>query len=318
MANMKSIVWDKHKFKELIEPVQGWASYVFFKDKEPLWSGFTPNLPTRLNHVVLKAEDSSIHAQLIDEADSLHYQCHAQAIDALIRHKIYLHKHNPQYQQLLHTWSDYAYLAVDPLRFPFVSVKSFTDEDWIYLGPWRSRFFLADVMDCLSRILRLPFCETGTFPCDKLESEICNGYCQALDETLPKEERPDLDKLDALLRQAYLHPNNGILEMVTQERDKYFDNLEFIKADLLNDEVENLKKYRDWLNFLYASKSLAFDTETLKVENGLIRSCLYDGKTYKFPAATTEYRENERLALNLQDVDEARVVYEYHLKLQQG
>lgn len=316
MASMISVKWDKNRCAEKIEPHAGWVFFSFKQGETALWSGYTANLPLRLSFISKKAEENAQYKQLCEAADTLKYEVYPQAIDALIRHKVYIHKRHPLYQQSLNISADYVYLALDARRFPFVSLQTFTTEDWIYIGPWRSRFFLMEVLDSLSRILKIPFCETGSYPCEKLEKEICNGYCLALAEDYSSAETPGLDKLKALLEEAYLHPNNGILEMVAKERDRYFDDLEFIKADLLNDEVENLKKYRDWLNFLYVSKELAFTTDSFSVEGGLLRSCNVDGAKHKFPRVDIEYRPNERLALNLQDLDEARVIYEYHLKHQ--
>lgn len=313
---MISVKWDKNRCAEKIEPLEGWVFFCFMQGGKPLWCGYTPNLAQRLSFIRKKTEDNPLYKQMCEEADTLKYEVHAQAIDALIRYKVYVQKQHPVFQQAINPSADYVYLAFGAHRFPFLSMQSFTNDDWTYLGPWRSRFFLVEVMDSLSRILKIPYCETGTFPCEKLEKEICKGYCLALEESFAKADIPDLAKLEKLLEEAYLHPNNGILEMVTKERDRYFDDLEFIKADLLNDEIDNLKKYRDWLNFLYVSKALAFETETFSVEGGLISSCELDGTRYHFPRVATEYRENERLALNLLDVDEARIVYDYHLKHQ--
>lgn len=38
--------------------------------------------------------------------------------------------------------------------------------------------------------------------------------------------------------------------MLTKEKEKCFNELEFEKEDLITSEVENFAKYRDWLKFL--------------------------------------------------------------------
>ncbi len=314
MANMISVRWDNNRCQNKPELPQGWVFFTFAKGERPLWCDYSPNIEHRLEIIRRKAENDAQYAEMSSAADILHIESCARPIDALIRHKVVVQTQHPPYQHALDPSRDYVYLALDAYRYPFASLQSATNDDWTYLGPWRSRFFLADVMDSLSRILKIPFCETGTFPCEKLDNGICRGYCLALEDERNEAELPDLQKLDALLREAYLHPHNGILEMVNQQRDKYFDDLEFEKADLLDDEIANLGKYRDWLNFLYVSKELAFATPEIRVEGGMLRSCVWEGVEYQFPAGNTEYRENERLALNLSDVDEARVLYDYYIK----
>ena len=311
---MISVNWDNKRIKGSNELPQGWVFFVFKKDDQALWCGYTPNLAQRLQVITNKAESDQQYAEMSESANILQYESYPQAMDALILYKVFCHTQHPTFQNVIRPCSDYVYLALDAYRFPFVSLRSDTNDDWLYSGPWRSRFFLVDVLDSLSRILKIPFCETSSFPCDKLDNGVCRGYCLALDDSEPTPDDVDLTKLDALLREAYLHPNNGIWEMLKQEKVKYFNELEFAKEDLINDEMEILAEYRDWLEFLYATKFISFATETIKVEKGLLIWCMLEGVEYSFPPLATQFRDNEKLALNLQDVDEARIIYDYHIK----
>jgi len=314
---MKTVKWDLDLNPEQLATQKGWAFFCIQGDSGPLLYGYTPNLAKRLSLILKKAEEENNYRQMSLQARSLQYEIFPQAMQALLRHKVYCLQNQPAFQSKILPWENYCYLALDAYRFPFVSMQSYTDDDWLYIGPWRSRFMLADVMDSLSRILKIPFCETGTFPCHKLDSQVCKGYCLALQEGLSQKAKPDLGKLQTLLEEAFTHPDNGILELVAKERDNYFNDLEFAKADLLNDEVEILKKYREWLEFLIASKSIALDGPDFSVEGGMLRTCNLDGKLYEFTRPAPSFRPNEKLALNLQDVDEAWIVYQ-HLKTNQG
>ena len=311
---MISVKWDKNRCPKNIELPSGWVFYTFRQGEQALWCGITPNLAQRLKTIRQKADNDPRHAEISQLADSLQIETHPRAIDALIRQKVWLRQHQPVWQQKMQPSRDYVYLALDGHRFPFVCLKEDTNDDWIYLGPWRGRFFLTDVMDTFGRILKIPNCETASHPCAKLESGACQGWCLALAEDIPDAEKPDLDKLETLLRETYLHPHNGILEMVAKERERYFDNLEFAKADLLDEEIDKLTQYRDWLNFLYVAKSLSFNEEDFGVENGLLSWCRHEGVRYEFVNEPVSYRDNELLAINLNDTDEARLLYEYHVK----
>ena len=315
---MISIKWDKNRCPNNIELPSGWVFYTFRQGDEPLWCGITPNVAQRLKVIRQKAESDSRYGENSSAADTLQIESYPQAIDALIRFKVFLSKQQPRFQNAMRTSRDYVYLALDARRFPFVCVKEDTNDDWTYLGPWRGRFFLTDVIDSFARVLKLPNCETDSHPCEKLESGACQGWCQAFAEDLSEDQKPDLEKLETLLRETYLHPQNGILEMISKERDRYFDDLEFAKADLLDDEIEKLTQYRDWLNFLYVTKSLNYNEEEFGVKNGLMSWCLYEGMSYEFANAPVSYRDNELLAINLIDTDEARLLYEYHVKHRKG
>lgn len=315
---MISVKWDKNRCSQNIQLPVGWVFFCFRQNEEPLWCGITPNLELRLKRIRQYAEDESRRGEVSQLADTLQIEAQERGIDALIRQKVFLLQNNVPHQQLMQPGRDYAYLALDGYRFPFVSAKDDTNDDWTYIGPWRRRLFLTDVMDSLTRILRLPYCETDSHPCEKLESGICKGWCLALDEGASEGQKQDMVKLDALLREAFLHPQNGILEMVEKERESYFDELEFVKADLLDYEIERLKAYRDWLNFLYVTKSLAFEEADFGVKDGLLSWCNYQGARFEFSHKPVSYRENERFAINLNDTDEARLIYEYHVKHHKG
>lgn len=311
---MIKLKWDGTRISENLELPGGWVFFCFRKGEEPQWCGITPNLAQRLNYIRKKAEIDTRFAELAAQADSLVVERQERSVDALIRLKIFLGQNSVPHQQMMQPSRDYAYLALDARRFPFVTLKDDTNDDWTYAGPWRGRFFLYEVIDSLGRILKLPFCETETYPCEKLDQGICNGWCLALE----RGDAAELERLHALLSEAYLHPQNGILEMVEQERDRYFDDLDFAKADLLDEEVQRLRSYRDWLNFLYVSKSLSWEEEDFGVENGLLRWCELGGMRHDFPREETAYRDNEILAINLIDTDERRLLYEYHVKHRKG
>jgi len=217
----------------------------------------------------------------------------------------------PLYQYQIHPWAEYVYLALNSHRYPFISIQEHTNDDWLYLGPFRNRFFLVDILDTLSRILKLPACETGEYPCEKWEQNLCRGWCLALGDNSENNPEYPLDKLESLLKETFLVPENGILELVQKEKDKYFNDLEFEKASLLDDEIELLNKYRNWLKFLIAAKHLNYNSKELDIQKGRLTFCCFQGREYHFPIDNTEFRINETLALNLDSVDESKIIYDF-------
>jgi excinuclease UvrABC nuclease subunit len=309
------LVFDKHIKNQFDTLPSGWAYFALKSSEGYLYSGYTAKLSRKLTFLQNKAEEGGLYKEMWAKAISVEYTLHTQNMDALIQHKAFLAENVPEYQHRLLPWADYAYLALDATRYPFITVVEHTNDDWLYLGPFRSRFFLADLIDTLSRILKLPYCESGTFPCEKFDQDTCRGWCLSLAPAKESGAEDGLDKLDALLKEAYLHPENGILELVQKERDHYFDDLEFIKASLLDDEIELLAKYRDWLNFLYVGKQLEFETDNVKVSGGRIVWAKHGGREFNFALDSTAYRANEALAMNLEIVDESRILYDYKVKM---
>jgi len=308
---MISMKLTKDFIDELDSLPRSWVFYALRSETEYLYASVSVNLGARLKNFWQKRQDDSLIAELMSKAKYLDYQPMPDSMSALIMLKTFLFDNYPSYQQRLQPWAEYVYLALDSHRFPFITIQQHTNDEWNYLGPFRSRFFLTDLLDSLSRILKLPYCETGTYPCDKFERGICRGWCLALAPAKETKLEHDLDKLDTLIKETFLHPNNGILEMVQKERDNYFNNLEFAKADLLDDEINLLSKYRDWLNFLYVTKELDFENSKITIRKGQLARAELNGKTYNFHIDSTEHRENEKLALPLNRLDEAKIIYDY-------
>ncbi len=286
-----------------------WGVFAFYKGDECLLYSKSGNLRFRLCGMYQQKDSDRNLSELFLEADSLSYKVFPEPIYALIQEKIFLKQNQPLMQHKHIVWKNYCYLAIDPMRYPFVGTKDDTNDSWQYIGPFRSRFFLSDIMDTNGRILKIPFCQSPSYPCERLDRDICKGYCRCLDPEYKGEE--SLVKLGDLLKEAYLHPNNGILELIQKDRDRYFDDLEFDKVDLLADEIDLLKKYRDWLSFLYIAKDMTFENDLLIIEAGQIKQVSIKGKTHSFPITKIQYRENETLALNKDIVDECRIVYTY-------
>ncbi|MDD4099796.1 MAG: hypothetical protein PHT47_01740 [Candidatus Cloacimonetes bacterium] len=290
---------------------KAWVFYTLKAGDTPLYAGYTARLGARLNGLKQRAEEDPLLRELCERTGTLEYQEFDHSINALVAFKVYCQENTPEYQQRIQPWASYVYLGLDAHRFPFISIQESTNDDWQYLGPFRSRFMLADLIDSLSRILKLPHCETGTYPCVKFESGACRGWCLALAPEQESKHEHDLEKLDTLLKETFMHPNNGIYEMVAKERQSYFDNLEFAKADLLDDELNLLGSYRDWLNFLYVAKSLNRISDGFEIEAGQLKSAVIDGKIHHFITDNPPYRENEALALPLATVDEMKIIYDY-------
>lgn len=307
---------DKHKKNQYDKLPRNWVFYALEGDHGFLSCGYSANLKRRLKSIQSKVSEGGIYREMWEKAATLHWQSHKSGIEALIHYKCFLSRNYPEFQSQTMPWADYVYLALDAYNYPFISITGNTQGEALYVGPFRNRFRLIDQLDIFARILKLPQCETGSYPCNKYDLKNCRGWCLNLEEKQSAESIPSLDKLDSLLKEGFIHPENGILELVSKQKDEYFNALEFAKASLLDDELELLAQYRDWLKFLYVAKQMQFSNPDLQVENGRIASCSFEGENYHFPVDKTPYRKNESLALDLAYVDESRIIYEYLMTME--
>lgn len=314
MVNMEKVLVQKVDSQYLAEVGEEPGIVVFNSETELLYVTETVNLKRTIKLLdTLKEEDAEVHA-LFNQAETLQPIAYKTGTDALIQKKLLQDKHNPEFNQRIQLWKNYVYLALNPAEFPFLKITEYTDEDWFYIGPFRSRFFLIDLLELMNKLLKLPHCEVKFGPCDKKFNGLCRGWCELIKAEVTEAEgeapKPNLQKLDALLKEAFVHADNSLLDLILQEKKKYEDDLQFAKADLLSPQIEILKRYKEWLIFLYKIKTLNNVTSNVGVRNGQMVSYKADGKEHSNPYLKIKYRANEVLALNKNLVDEARILYQ--------
>jgi len=303
--------------EDLIRKIpERWGVLGFWKCEELLYLAHTSDLQRKLSRMLSSKDPVTPLRELIEEADSVGFEDHPDGVSALIAYKVKMLGEPPLYNNRILQSQDYVYLALDAHRFPFIGVQDYTVGDWVYLGPFRSRFQLMDVIDTFSRILLLPHCDTGQYPCHR-QGSTCKGWCLNLDaeEGKAKAGENTLDRLEHLIKEVYLYPQDAIINTLRGKRKRLFDELEFELCEGIDVELGLVGEYYDWLRFLHRAKALSFETASIGVDSGQLSWAEHKGKVYHFPVSHPEYRPNELLALAKEIVDESRILYEYKDKL---
>jgi len=186
---------------------------------------------------------------------------------------------------LLKQYQNYAYLAIDPHNSPQLSITEDTNSKKEFVGPFRNRFILCDIVDKFSELFSLP----------KMTQKI--------------------EKIDSNILECFL--NKKILEPYHKNYQRLYRNLEFQRAENLRSEYHLIQKYFDILNFIKKSKNLDFsfikDEKKYIVKNGLLFK--KDSKFYN-SNFNLEYRKNEKFALNKDELDEREIIYHQYLAIQ--
>ncbi len=290
----------------------------FFSNTDLLYITDAVNLKNKMIKLFSRKEEDLNLRELFRNSLYIQIDETPNALDALLSAKLILEKGKPEFNQIINEWKEYVYLAINPTEFPYVKITEYTEEEWFYLGPFKNRFFLKDIMELMSKLLQLPHCDDKQGPCGKQNNSLCRGWCMLVKSELSidpedKIETPNISKLDALLKEAYVHPDNGLLEMIQIEKNKYEDSLQFIKADLLSTQIDLLKRYKNWLIFLYKAKIMSFESKKVKVRNGQLIGFNMDGIEHYNPFIEIPYRPNEILAMNKNLVDDAWILYQESL-----
>ena len=313
MAQMKKILLSEALQIKPASLSKGWGFFAFTKGEESLYASFSSIPLRRVLFLAKLSQEDRTWEELFEQADTILYTDGQSAIEALAQYKSYLLQHSPSLQSRLFPPRDYVYLALNAAQYPFVKITEHTIEDWQYLGPFRSHFFLADFVDSLSRILKLPYCETGTFPCDKFDLDICRGWCLSLSVAEETKDYPDLEKLQKLLFESYMTPSESVIKLLTKQQEHYNRKLEFEKAELFADSVELHQRYRNWLNFLIRSKSLTFTLGDYRIIDGQLAASKVNEHWQEYHILPHLHRPNEILAMDKAIVDEAKVIYDLYL-----
>jgi excinuclease ABC subunit C len=285
----------------------------FYRADSLVFVSKTANVKRYLNLLYSQKNEVEEVERIFSQSDILFWDSYDTMLSALIAERLLMEKLQPELNHSIQPWKSYVYLALNQAEFPYIKIADFTEEDWTYLGPFRDRFFLMDMIDLMHKLLKLPYCEVSSGPCEKLDNGKCRGWCVLLKQDNDSEDNiqpnPHLIKLEALLKEAYLHPENGLLEFIQREQQKYEADLQFTKADLLTEQIDLLTRYREWLIFLYAAKQLSYESERISVQGCQLIRYQVGGEEFYSPYINIEYRENELLALNKNLLDDARILY---------
>lgn len=311
MTQMESIIISNLTDSYLADLPRAWAVVVFRSEGLAQYALITGDLRQRLKSILSKETDSNVYSEMLTICDEINWQQYEKPLDALIAYKTILTIDKPIQQQALFAQRDYVYLALNAQTFPFIKIADYTIENWNYVGPFRSRFVLADFIDSVSRILMLPNCETGTFPCEKFDLGTCRGWCLNLAPEAESDTARDIAKLEKLLFESYMTPTDTIIDMLKTEHDKYFDDLEFEKAELFSDAIKLHEFYKDWLEFLIEARRIDYRDDRINVQSGQLKA-YHDGKDWiDLHCQELSFNPNEFLALDKSLADEARILYNY-------
>ena len=280
--------------------------FIFSDSHKNLYIGKASNLKKTINNFLTKNLENKIIFKMISLTKTISYEKTSTLFQALIKEKTYLNKENPEFNQQIRLYEDYVYLGIDFNRVPFLNISVNTQSNLYFVGPFQDRFFLFDLIDTFGTVFGFPDCENENYPCKRLKEKKCLGWCV-------KGNR----KSQEIIRESYLQPNEKLLNKVKKKQEKFFDNLQFEKAEILKKQKEIILEYYDFLKFFHVTKSVntifSKNETTFEINNGMLLKVVHDGKQTYFPEFNIEYRDNEYLAFEKNQFAERWIIYQ-HLK----
>jgi excinuclease UvrABC nuclease subunit len=247
-------------------------------------------------------EDGEL-GEMLEKCDIVAYQESSKVFGALLGMKTLVQEFSPPYNQTIRYYDGYYYLGLNFLKVPFIKLKSTTIHDYFYLGPFRSRFILHDVIDAICEHFGTPDCPGEEFPCKLSEMGRCRGYCVH-----------DKDKLLPDLVKYYLLPEAEHLKILEEKRGILLDSLRFTEAEINRRQQELIREFYGKIAFLMVTRhlNLVYEYEGKKIEitSGMI-SRIDD---WEFEYSNQENEANELYAVDKSELDERWIVYNHVMR----
>ena len=270
-----------------------------------LYINKTSNLNKGIRQLFNVAKDDKNIFQLLSQTVEIGFKEHTSLFAALVHQKELESIFHPEFNSMIKSYKQYVYLGISFDEPPFIKVVEDTQEHRFYIGPFKDRFFLFDLLDTMAELFQFPLCpDEKPYPCSRYKNDKCPGWCI-------KEKHETYSK--AIL--PYIIPNENFLSSKHKEYNKYFDDLQFEKADKMKNKIIMIEKYFEYLKFINVTKNLNLEFNEngrdFIIKDGRLNEIIENGKKVEFPLVTVEFRDNEVLAFNKDQLAERWIIYKY-------
>ena len=293
----------KKDFKEQNIPEQS-GIFIFSDAKKKLYIGKTSNLKKSLNNILSLNPENEILFKLVSLTKKVSFTEYPSLFPALVEQKKLLDRFLPEYNLLLKPHLDYVYLGIDFARVPYFKVVENTQENLHYLGPFRDLFFLYDLLDTMGELFQFPVCEDEKYPCQRVKDNKCYGWCMK-----------DNAEIGKVIVDSYLQVNEKLTEELKVKKEELSKDLQFAKVEQLNKQITMIEKFYNQIKFLHSTKNLGIELnieETIITINKGMISEIKDGSNFfHFPIISPQYRDNELLAFDKEQLSERWIIYSY-------
>lgn len=300
---MKRIYLDQIK-KDLLQIPAKSGIFICYSTEEIQFFKTTQNLNRFIDLYLVMETENPILLELRENCSFIEYQEIDSLFVCLIEEKLFIKEHQPYFNKLIKEWAEYSYLSFQWEQVPYIKISQDTIDDFIHIGPFRNEFFLQDVIDTFSNVYKLPHCDSEHYPCEKMEKDICAGYC-VFDES---------NALKSILISFIMTPNFHILKDLKQNIEQYEDELNFSQAEELTKQVGIIESYYRQLLFLYCSRRINYEFNflgyNLTIRSGLIAQIRKDEVSQTFSKEDLP-RDNELLAYNKDELNERWIIYTF-------
>jgi hypothetical protein len=255
--------------------------FYFANDVKPLFVSLAGNLRGRIGFYLDMMKDDERMAALKDAATKVFWKQAPDNFNALIWQKKLIKELEPILQAQVKPYEDYCYLALDIEGEEQIMIKDDTQGEFFYIGPFRDRFFVADLMETFNILLQIT---------------------------------PEKKFSKNLMIETYLRSGSTFLTILEKRREDLFKDIKFEDSEVMRKQIELLNRFYQYMIFYYTARyvntTLDLDGTKITIRNGLVSEIENDKEFDRFyDISDIDYRDNEFLAVNKSELDELWIVF---------
>lgn len=229
-------------------PTSPGVYYFLNKDNGVHYVGKAKNLRERvMSYFAFGNVTSRKISTMLRKTHSLDWECTDSELSALIYESRQIKALQPYYNTMEKTLHNYPFIRLTMGEdFPRVElVHKIEDDGAEYFGPFRSQYLAETLLENVAKNLKLRKCDTpikpntANRPCFYYHIDKCGAPCASL---VSAEEYKEFIKQARYYLSAY---DNGIIKQLEQKMYEFSDNLEFEKAAVIKQQIDDLRKVFD-------------------------------------------------------------------------
>jgi len=243
-------------------------------DNTILYVGKAINLKKRVNWYFRKNNKSRRIEKMVSKIDHFEYIITDNEVEALILECNLIKKHRPQYNVMLKDDKSYPYIKITlKERFPRIYITRKLIEDGSkYYGPYTDVTAVKEMLYFVKTIFPLKSCKTDFInipknhrPCLNYHIKKCLAPCMG--NINYEEYKKMIDKVCDFLDGKY----EDVVKKLTDEMNKYSENLEYEKAASIRDKIVSIKKASEKQK---VSKFNNEDTDIIGINKYIDKACI--------------------------------------------
>lgn len=210
-----------------------------------LYVGKAINLKKRVSSYFRKTNKTKRIEKMVSKIDHFEYIITDNEVEALILECNLIKKHKPQYNVMLKDDKSYPYIKITlKEKFPRVYITRKLIEDGSkYYGPYTDVTAVKEMLYFIKTIFPLKSCKTDFInmpknhrPCLNYHIKKCLAPCMG--NVNVDEYKKMIEKVCDFLDGKY----DEVVKKLTEEMNKYSENLEYEKAATVRDRIFSIKK----------------------------------------------------------------------------